>query len=470
MSKSLVLAIDELAPNQVQAFAVVNDMLAALEAASNSTLLIDASDIGNHELAELNFTRYYNFVLSLHTDAFTFVVPSTVNAVASDRTVAIVNDGDFTITVETDAAGENVELPPHASAIVRVVGDDVFLLMYGSFTKSNIAGYIHAHDVPESFIWAYSFLNHSSVFLANWCTPGVGNATFTAQPDDADEIIINDGFKEVTFEFESGGGVGGGSTAVTIGASVDATGYNLMTAINAADLNVVAFYDTATDICTIKNLNGVGGSITATNAAPDFTVTSFTGGVTGARGFAGTPPTETTYFPLVNRIADPHGVLRVDPFGNMAFFGAEPQTGSILFNAQVDDADIIVINDGFLTLRFEFESGGGVTAGNIAVTIGGSQDLSAQALRDAIMASKLNVEARFDAGTDTISLLNWNGTGGSITKTDADNDMTVTNFSGGAAAAAHTFLAGDGLLVTDSFDDTVAPLDGAHYSFNISAI
>ena len=167
MSKSLVLAIDELAPNQVQAFAVVNDMLAALEAASNSTLLIDASDIGNHELAELNFTRYYNFVLSLHTDAFTFVVPSTVNAVASDRTVAIVNDGDFTITVETDAAGENVELPPHASAIVRVVGDDVFLLMYGSFTKSNIAGYIHAHDVPESFIWAYSFLNHSSVFLAN---------------------------------------------------------------------------------------------------------------------------------------------------------------------------------------------------------------------------------------------------------------------------------------------------------------
>lgn len=453
MGKSLVLAIDELAPNQVQAFAVVNDMLGALEAASNSSLVIDTSNPSNYDVAELDFTRYFNLVLVGHTEDFSLVLPETVNSINSDRTIAIINNEPYTVTVETTTPGAVVVLPPFGSAIVRVVFQDVFLVCTGGITKASLIAYIpNVSATPPAIVWTYAFYHTSSAFMADWVAPGVGDVVFTAQPDDTDTITVNDGVKSVTFEFESGGGVGGGNTAVTIGGSFDVTGANLAAAINAADLNVVASYSAGTDTCTIMNLNGFGGSITATSAAPDFTVTTFSGGVNGARGRAHVAPTENVYLPITNRIGDPHGVVRIDLFGNVSFWGSDPETGSILFNAQVDDGDIININDGFLTVSFEFESGGGVAAGNVAVTIGGDQDASATNLRDAIMASRLNVEAIFDATTNTISLLNWNGPtpGGAITKTDADNDMTVTDFTGGTAAAEHVFPIGDALVISNS--------------------
>lgn len=313
-----------------------------------------------------------------------------------------------------------------------------------------------------------------TVFAADWLTPGVGNAVFTAQPDDTDTITINDGLKSVVFEFDSGGGVTGGNTAVTIGGDQDITLANLARAINAADINVEASYDTGTNTATIYNLNGAGGSITATSASPDFTVQTFVGGRDGARGTVNVPPTENCFYPLYNDIASVQtqiGVVRINSFGNHRFCSGLAQSGSILFNAQVDDGDQIVISDGIVEHRFEFESGGGVTAGYTAVTIGGTQDISAQNLRDAIMLSNLNVEAIFDdAGTpNTIQLLNHNGTGGSITKVDGDNDMTVTNFSGGTAPAENTFDPGHALLVRTSPDTTITQ-DAADFGLSFLSI
>jgi len=474
MGLSLILAITELAPNQVQAFATVNDMLAALEAAENSTLPIDTSDPLNYVLAELDFVRYKNFVLAGHVEDFSFEVPETVNGVAADRVINVFNMEAYYVTVVTTAPGESITLPPFSGVQVRVVGADVFtnFRQGGGQSLPYPMEYVGDPGATSDFEFMRLTFALQTLFAADWLTPGVGNAVFTAQPDDADTITINDGLKSVTFEFESGGGVGGGNTAVTIGGDQDITLANLARAINAADINVEASYDTGTNTATIYNLNGAGGSITATNASPDFTVQTFLGGRNGGRGTVNVPPTENCFYPLYNDIASVQtqiGVVRINPFGNHRFCSGLAQSGSILFNAQVDDGDQIVISDGIVEHRFEFESGGGVTAGYTAVTIGADQDASATNLRNAIMFSKLNVEARFNAGTDTISLLNHNGTGGSVTKVDADNDMTVTNFSGGTAPAENTFDPGHALLVRTS-PDTAITQDAADFGLSFLSL
>lgn len=60
------------------------------------------------------------------------------------------------------------------------------------------------------------------------------------QPNDGDQFTIADGTNAVVFEFESGGGVGPGNTAVTIGADIEATMDNLVIAINASVLTITA--------------------------------------------------------------------------------------------------------------------------------------------------------------------------------------------------------------------------------------
>lgn len=547
MGKTLILAIDELAPNQVQAFATVNDALAAMEAAENSTIPLDMSNPVNYTVAELDFVRYWVFEAAGHAVAFDMVFPALVNTNPTDRTIAVKNYEAYYVTVTTDDPGATVVLPPFTNAILQIVGGDVRLVArggvppsendvfavdmsggdftvdattyadYGVYRASgNIAedalsfpgdrnrvvtiindgGFdllvdasnplvfirvppgqkrrllieaavvtdlddprqqqtvfnFHRASVlaPGDILSRYTFVQTTS-FLPNWLVAGIGSVTFTAQPDDTDTITINDGVQTSIFEFDSGGGVTGANIAVVIGASFDATGRNLQHAINNAPINVMAYYDAGTNVCTIKNLNGLGGSISATSFAPDFTFATFAGGINGTRGSMGGDPSFNEYYPIQQGpTGDIYGVMRISKEGMFSFFGAQAQTGSILFNAQVDDGDIININDGFMTVSFEFDNNVAVTAGNILVTIGGTQDLSAQALRDAIMISGLNVEAIFDAGTNTISLNNWNGASGAITKTDADNDMTVTNFSGGVAAATKTLSPGQALTVTAS--------------------
>ena len=69
----------------------------------------------------------------------------------------------------------------------------------------------------------------------------VGTLELLGQPSDGDQFIVNDRINAaVTFEFESGGGVAGGAVAVTIGADVDDTMDNLVTAVNAATLALTA--------------------------------------------------------------------------------------------------------------------------------------------------------------------------------------------------------------------------------------
>lgn len=70
--------------------------------------------------------------------------------------------------------------------------------------------------------------------------PPTGTLELLAQPNDGDQFVVNDGTTTVTFEFESGGGVSGGATAVNIGGGVSTTMDNLVTAVNGSALDIVA--------------------------------------------------------------------------------------------------------------------------------------------------------------------------------------------------------------------------------------
>lgn len=104
------------------------------------------------------------------------------------------------------------------------------------------------------------------------------------------------------------------------------------------------------------------------------------------------------------------------------------ETGTILFNANADDGDTLTVDDGVGTpVVFEFDIPDGVGGGNTAVTIGGSLGATAANLAAAINAANLDVWATYDTATVTVYSRN---AGAALTKSDADDDYTVTDFAG----------------------------------------
>ena len=96
------------------------------------------------------------------------------------------------------------------------------------------------------------------------------------QPNDADEFMLADGTSSVSFEFESGGGVGAGNTAVTIGADIQATMGNLVTAINASILTITAD-PTVTLTRFSPTIDAVFSVLTHTQSADPFDYPNRTG-------------------------------------------------------------------------------------------------------------------------------------------------------------------------------------------------
>lgn len=109
------------------------------------------------------------------------------------------------------------------------------------------------------------------------------------------------------------------------------------------------------------------------------------------------------------------------------------EEGTIEFNAVADAADELTLDDGDnAPVTFTFGDGTGGT-----VNRGATATASAIALEAAIQvevdAENLNLEVS-RSGT-TVTVRNKNFVGGQITKDDADDDYTVTDFSGGSLAS-----------------------------------
>ena len=146
-------------------------------------------------------------------------------------------------------------------------------------------------------------------------TGTVGTVSFTGFPADAQTVILDDGFKPITFEFDavvlatgqvvftdlvlpadgdlitlvdakgnsvtfemdSGGGVAPGNTAVTIGATNDACAVNLRAAIVASILRMAAV-GALGDVDLTQDDHGTAGNTNIIETGTNITHTDFTGG------------------------------------------------------------------------------------------------------------------------------------------------------------------------------------------------
>lgn len=101
------------------------------------------------------------------------------------------------------------------------------------------------------------------------------------------------------------------------------------------------------------------------------------------------------------------------------------EIGTIAFSSVADTGDTVTIDDGTSApVTFTFGGGGG------QVVPGASAQDSAINLEAAINASALNTTIRVVRSTSTLTI--WNllpARGGALTKSDADNDYTITAFA-----------------------------------------
>jgi hypothetical protein len=122
------------------------------------------------------------------------------------------------------------------------------------------------------------------IFVEGWGFE-TGSVALTGQIASGDRVKVNDGKRELIFQF---GGSGGNSVVVvTIGADANGSAVNLAAAINdqrvKGNLDVSATAAVAT--VTIKNLNVTGGALTElVDSGAKITVTNFAGGAASIRG------------------------------------------------------------------------------------------------------------------------------------------------------------------------------------------
>jgi hypothetical protein len=108
------------------------------------------------------------------------------------------------------------------------------------------------------------------------------------------------------------------------------------------------------------------------------------------------------------------------------------EQGQIAFSSVAENGDTVTVDDGTGTAVFTFAAAGnGLVGAAVNVATGATATDSAQNLRAAMNANTtINVSVTGGAGTITI-VNEANYFGGAITKSDADNDYTVTDFTGG---------------------------------------
>lgn len=286
-----------------------------------------------------NTAGYY--LMGWATDATGTPVVNNTSALTSLEAVNI--SGVAGNATATDSISLGANLPATAN-----VGDD-FVTNVQIYDSLGVT-----HDL--GFTWTKSALNQWSLsvqapegsgMLVLDDAAGVpyaasGRLDFSTQPVDGETVTIGG----TTYEFNSAGGVSGGNTAVAIGADIATTVANLATAV--ADPRVVASNEA---ILINQSPNGAALTVDPT-------------------GTAGIAQNATGGFTLPALTSWP----------------ALP-TGQLTFSGQPADGDTVVING----TTYEFESGGGVGAGNTAVTIGGSLAATLTNLDTAVADPRVSV-------------------------------------------------------------------------------
>lgn len=288
-----------------------------------------------------NTAGYY--LMGWATDATGTPVVNNTSALTSLEAVNI--SGVAGNATATDSISLGANLPATAN-----VGDD-FVTNVQIYDSLGVT-----HDL--GFTWTKSALNQWSLSVQAPQGSGMivlddangvpyaasGRLDFNTQPVDGETVTIGG----TTYEFNSTGGVSGGNTAVTIGADIGTTVANLATA--AADSRI-----TASNNAILINQSPNGAALTVNPAG--------TAGIAQAATGSFTMPALTSWPAL--------------------------PTGQLTYSGQPADGDTVVING----TTYEFDSGGGVTGGNTAVTIGGSLAATLTNLDTAVADPRVSVTA-----------------------------------------------------------------------------
>jgi hypothetical protein len=119
------------------------------------------------------------------------------------------------------------------------------------------------------------------VIIAAGTTAATGLVSLGGQPGDANIVVIGDGTRTVTFEFDSAadpGAVETGHTRVKIGADAPATITALINAINASALDISAAETTGDAAALTHETLGIIGNVPITKTGANITVTGMAGG------------------------------------------------------------------------------------------------------------------------------------------------------------------------------------------------
>lgn len=338
MSDSLILAIAELAQGQSQAFSTVNDMLAALEQATNAPLEVTTAT--DYTVAELDTVRYGVFIFSGMTANRTITFPGTINGNVTKRLIAIVNTStSYSLTI-TSGVGADVTIPSGASRLIFIYNTAVYLVAEGGKISGlphttaffSAGGPTHAAEVlryafSEAATWADELVGSSGSVGTNpnnpvyfivkkngtvvghvgvstsgtftfyttgstvtWAINDVlsveycehtGTITFSSVADAGDTVTVNDGATSVTFTFVASGGSG---TNVNVGASATDSATNLAAAIAGSSLaSTVYVYRSGAVLNLVHRLTSTAGSaITKSDADNDYTIVDFASDTSGA--------------------------------------------------------------------------------------------------------------------------------------------------------------------------------------------
>ena len=197
MGQSRILAINELAESQVQAFQTVNDAVDALEKAGNRVSHFDVNGLDTYVMSEADFVRSQIFVLENLTEDVALVLPQSINTVATNRLFHVVNAGTYNVTAHGDASGgDEVIIEGGTSTSLYMEGNDVNSLgSIGSGGGSGSAAFsmgMFIQNKPNDgeLLVQYSFAS-TITFSVNFAgsqgyanTNPTSNATFTVKKND----------------------------------------------------------------------------------------------------------------------------------------------------------------------------------------------------------------------------------------------------------------------------------------------
>lgn len=157
MALTPILGITQVATNQSNKEATINDAILALEGAANGTLELDYTDLsGSYTISELQFARNFLFKTTNSPDgvlAISVNVPRTLNAHAVQRIFVVKNASTavLTLTIAGASAGTTgavgLVLPEGSSRLVAMDGDELFI----ASEATTVSRFIDLGDVPGTY-------------------------------------------------------------------------------------------------------------------------------------------------------------------------------------------------------------------------------------------------------------------------------------------------------------------------------